>query len=732
MRTSWIASCLVLLCSAGVLARNAEIDTAIERGRAFLYGAMNEAGHWEVVERVDPALANDPQSLRGPQWSGRTAVVVYALLRSGEKPVEPRLQRAIEFLKQSDAPTGTYALAFRCLVWASLPQTQDVKRLARRDADRLAAGVNNDGLSGYFAGINAPPDMSNSQIALLGLFAARESGVEVPSRYWRAADRAWRARQLREGAWTYGPDYRDTPPYYAPHPGMTAAGAATLLLIRDALSSATAQPRGNEDDPAVNAAIRWLSENFEQIFTFDFAGNRALYGLYMTERLGIAGGVKRFGDHVWYERGTRYLLPRQTPEGAWVGGVEGGGEPIVDTAFALMFLSHARAPVAINKLRYDTPAPTSREAGNWNQRSRDVARVTEWMSAATERKQRWQIVSLDRAEDLYDAPVLFVSGDQAIDFNAEQLAALRDYVHAGGLIVFSADARNRRFIDAATRLGTQLAPQSEWRRLEPTHPLLRWQQFNAASWRRPVQVMGIGNGVREFALLLPDADISRSWQAGAGTTQPEHLELAANIVQYAGSAGAITQHRTSATDLPRTLQLWHLPERLAEPGALSGLATWLATTHQTALATAPMGADPIPPDALVFVSVSGNMTIPGAQLAGIRQHVERSGHVVIEAIDADEAGVLAAEALVRQVIGDAQPIVIPDPLAGAIRLRDFVRTSGRQIGAPESIYQVGASRVVVSKVNLSSGLAGARHEGVIGLTIDSSRAILRYAFEGQP
>ncbi len=74
----------------------------------------------------------------------------------------------------------------------------------------------------------------------------------------------------------------------------------------------------------------------------------------------------------------------------------------------------------MNKLEYsiDQHGDKPKEA-NWNQRPRDTANVTKWVSRQLERELNWQIVNLrGPVEDLHDAPILFISGNQPVNFTA--------------------------------------------------------------------------------------------------------------------------------------------------------------------------------------------------------------------------------------------------------------------------------------------------------------------------
>ncbi len=712
----------IAIALATSVAQCATSSESIARGVAALYGTLNAAGNWETVEQRDP-YKPDENMLRtsGAQYTGRTALAVYALLSAGERVADPRLEKAIAFLKSSPSPRGTYALAFRCLAFSSMPQWPEIKKLAKRDAENLLAAVAPTGWSTYGQGIHHEPDASNSQITVLGLSAARDCGVEIPLRYWRQADKAWRDRQRPEGSWAYAPDDRENEMYRKPHPGMTAAGIATLLLIRDAV--ATGSSPKDKNDPNIDNAIAWLSTNFDSVFSFDFNGPRSLYALYALERVGVAGGLKRLGSQVWFERGSEFIRSRQSAQGVWVGGVDGAGDPTIDTAFALLFLTHADARVALNKLRY-TAVNDDKESASWNLRSRDVARMTQWIQRQTEAICRWQIVDLATPADLDDAPVLYVTGELAPIFSDADVVSLKAYIDRGGLIVFSPENRAKTFIDAVRALGRKLYPGIEWRTLPDDHPLYTGQQFKAQQWKRKPTVQAMGNGTRELILLLNDVDSSRLWQAGASPASAEALELGANIVQYAGGPLPTRSGPVAVSPEPTArVSILHLQRKNEEPNAFPALVAALREKSiGLTVLTAPLGAALDPQIRLVHLPVDENTAIDDAQLKMLQAYTEAGGTVLLEAATGSEKSSAAIDTLMARGWPVATSTPLPAPLANVVRLR----TGAMLIeggGKPVTMRSSAKGRVIISRLDLSAGFAGLRSESIAGLTTESARQL---------
>ena len=148
---------------------------------------------------------------------------------------------------------------------------------------------------------------------------------------------------------------------------MTAAGAVTLYITNDYLHASQEQNLElKRSNPPLDAAMNWLA----QFFAVDhnagrdpppqdiadplgvaFNGGPARVGTFLHymlfgfERVGEASGFTHFGTHNWFEEGAKYLTQTQNEDGSW----EGSDGKVVDTAYALLFLS--RQPIARSRFR---------------------------------------------------------------------------------------------------------------------------------------------------------------------------------------------------------------------------------------------------------------------------------------------------------------------------------------------------------------------------------------------
>ena len=167
------------------------------------------------------------------------------------------------------------------------------------------------------------------------------------------------------------------------------------------------------------------------------------------------------------------MLFRSNKDGSWGGHVDNHNHnKIPDTCFGLMFLARGRAAVMMNKLDYRPAGGDKGREPTWNQRPRDVANIARWVGKQREKDLNWQIVNLRApVEELHDAPILYISGRDALTFTAEEEAKLRQYVEEGGMILGHADCGNKSFADSFKNLGQKLFPAYEFRELPSTHPI---------------------------------------------------------------------------------------------------------------------------------------------------------------------------------------------------------------------------------------------------------------------
>jgi hypothetical protein len=218
-------------------------------------------------------------------------------------------------------------------------------------------------------GFNTGGDLSNTQFAVLGLWAARRHGVPVDEAMARLEQRL-RQVQAANGSWAY---YVTRGDGTAP---MTCSGLLGLAITAGnrgerSQRAATLNPDGSlktqgnrepkklpnllQTDKQVQAGFNFLAQVIN--------GNEALGGpgvsgatLEQNGRPGAVGGIRddlyfmwsleracvvynvgtHLGKHDWHAWGCDALVRSQSQDGSWVASKTYGRD--VDTSFALMFL----------------------------------------------------------------------------------------------------------------------------------------------------------------------------------------------------------------------------------------------------------------------------------------------------------------------------------------------------------------------------------------------------------
>ena len=780
-----LAVALLAPARAAAAATPEQVEAALQKAKAHLYEKMNKTHFWEEVPAMDEKEGS--HSVKGRQWGGLTAISVYALLASGEKHLDPKLAPAVDWIKKQRI-IGNYALGLRAQIWPFLPPTKETQLLAIKDRDFLMKGMhpleNNlkkgdrDRLGFYpywFDDKKMRPgdngwDLSVSQYGVLGMWACEQvEGVEVPISYWAETDKAWKAAMFTDGenngAWAYrrGGGSEDQEKVKAT---MTAAGVATLFITQDYILQYAnfGSCRGGANNTHIDAGLTWLDRNIQSLLGGDY------YGMYGVERIGVASGKKYFGTVDWYEVGADYLVKHQHKDGSW-----GGSVP--NTCFAMLFLSRGRAPVIMNKLEYELTDPANKAVKlPWAQRPRDVANFSRYVGKNSEQYFNWQVVNLKVApDDLHDAPILYVSGSKALGFSDAEVAKLREYATAGGLLLFNADCGDEEFVKSVvggSGLGKKLFPKYEFRDLPPNHPIFVEQIYQARNWKNKPRVMGLSNGVRELALVIPDADLGRAWQTRAEKTKEEAFQLGTNIFYYAAEKGNVryrgdTHVVKADPKLPPTTKV-RIARVMAgdnpdpEPWGWGRLAAILHNTARVGATIEPvkLGEKKLVPGKagsaagyqLAHLTGTGKFVLAKPQRDELKAFVAGGGTLVVDAAGGNADFADAAEKELAAIFGGDPaaigPVVAPDETlytwAGFKIAKFEYRKSARQkisgkLNAPRvrAVEQNGKQRVFYSREDLTHGLLGQPCEGIVGYDPATATAIMRNivlyaAYNGRP
>jgi hypothetical protein len=188
----------------------------------------------------------------------------------------------------------------------------------------------------------ATDDNSNTQFAILGVWAARRHGVPV-GRSLALISARFRNSQNPDGSWGYNLHTHLRPD------SMTCAGLLGLAVARAEGDGGTAPDK----DPAISRGLQFLGKKVQNPGGVKRPRNGRpnalqigaqslgdLYWLWSVERVGVIYSLPTIGGKDWYAWGAGLLVAAQGHDGSWVA----GQGPVVDTCFALLFL--ARVNVA--------------------------------------------------------------------------------------------------------------------------------------------------------------------------------------------------------------------------------------------------------------------------------------------------------------------------------------------------------------------------------------------------
>lgn len=340
-----------------------------------------------LVPPSDPAIQATAKAVREIALSEtrtyQASLCLMFLDKLGEPEDVPLIQMLAVRLLVGQSVKGGWD--YNCASSGALPAELEAGLKGRK----LAPGVrSNEGkpqlhpaVQAYWqqlANANKQPDgddNSNTQFAVLAVWAARKHGVPVDGALNAIADRFVK-RQNQDGGWAYTSADAVTAPSRA---AMTCAGLIGLSTYiaraeegwaRRAADQKDKQkdkakkdpkpgdefyappgkaekldvrPKTTAPDRASGGALQALGGFLGQAVGgtgTNTSGARMddLYFLWSLERVGVVYGIDRFGTLDWYDIGATYLLKVQKKDGSFSVGAYGDE---VQTSFAVLFLVKA-------------------------------------------------------------------------------------------------------------------------------------------------------------------------------------------------------------------------------------------------------------------------------------------------------------------------------------------------------------------------------------------------------
>jgi len=403
----------------------------------------------------------------------------------------------------------------------------------------------------------------------------------------------------------------------------------------------------------------------------------------------------------------------------------------------------------------DAPKETAGKEGNWNQRPRDVAHLARYVGKQGEKSYNWQILDLAVAplQDLIEAPVLYIAGNQKLAFSDAQLDLLKDYIERGGLILFNADCGAKPFVQSVEVLARQMYPDREFMELPENHPMMSQQLFPVSKMKgRKPRIRAITNGAR-LLMVLPADDLGRSWQGKDMSSRPETFQIATNIFQYAIDKEFAQVKGRSHLVLPdpqiptnqtiKVARLSYKGEWNPEPGGWRQLAAVMRNSRRIDLQVQAVdpGTASLADFKIAHLTGARDFQFTDAQRKAVKAFVDRGGVLLVDsaggssefksAVEAEFAKIFGDQAAAEIINRELPPSHVIYTAGGGAADRISYRTfAQRTVGALDraqlrGLVVNGRLGVVYSADDLSVGIVGNQVDGITGYTPQVATALMQ-------
>ena len=730
------------------------VDNAVKRAVEFIKQSRKDGLHWED---------NAPDS---DFYGGNTGLALLSLLYAGEDPRSKEMTASLKWL--ADLPLDeTYTVGTRAHVFALVPG-RTAREILDRDVDWLMNTVHpadSPGAGAYgYEQKRSGWDNSNSQYGVLGVWMTAETGVRIRDGYWELIAGHWLDEQGQDGGWDYQSYSKSTG-------SMTAAGLATLFVVYDH-HFATHREGLDKLLDGIDRGLNWTSQHFG---TENFNGSASwkYYYLYGVERVGRASGRRYFRDRDWFRIGAAHLIDTQAANGSWP--TTGNMEQPRNTCFALMFLCHGRAPVLFSKLEYTppdlrntldegtfsepnaTPNPRKRNdlarRTDWNRYPRDLAGLTRAAQIRLEKLLNWQIVDLNAPlSALLESPVLYMSGEIKWEFTDDDRSKLREYARRGGMLLAVPAGRGTHFVNSMKQLAGELFPDDPLEPLPEDHPLINGE---VGSKLEPApQLLAVKSGSR-ILMLISERDHARGWHRyRAGQRSNVDLDFGLNVYLYA------TDKSTPASRLSTTI-IEEKPYRASKQLNLArigykgdwsnepyGWKRFEAYLHNEVACKLNIGWN-IPFDSpklsvaqVAHITGDSPIVLSDAEKDGLRKFLTDGGTLIVDASCGAESFFDSMVEQLKEVLPGGELTLLPvdSPLITGVGIPGAVdiskveyRRAARRFSEGKAtpklwVYNLQKQpAVILSRIDLSTGLLGTEVYGCIGYAPQSAIEIMRNA-----
>ena len=543
-----------------------QVNKSIDDGVQFLRKTRDPKQHWESYW-IEKLTGMD---------GGITALATLALMNCGVRTDDPAVAEPLEYLRKLP-PQKTYVVALVTICLVEAKNAKDLPTIQNNVKWLLETAIYRDkNLEGwsYPAGELPRADASNTQYALLGLYAAKQAGAEIPNETWKAIQKLYLSSATVKGdqaSWSYVPGGGQ---FGGASFTMTVAGVCGLYIARMGLDDSQQQldPKTGiaakcgvyADAEVLRKGLNWVGNKF----SFDAAeGAKSLYyNVYGIERVGRLSGERFLGRADWYREGCEFLVKGQRADGSWAAQNDTNfrGVHVISTAFSLLFLSKGRSPVLISKMAFGdfvmdkrilTEKSSNPDIIGWNRKQSDAKNLTEFASRELFKNAPlgWQTYDprrrefgtekeiLEEAGQLVESPILYITGHEAPRFTDQQKQLLKKYLQEGGFVIAEACCGSKEFAEGLKDVLQEksMFPDNDIRPLPAVHAI--WKSHFLVSPKEFPKIECLDVGCRTV-MILSSEPLAGFWDERKFMPKPGKdaanrgelaFQFAANTIAYA-------------------------------------------------------------------------------------------------------------------------------------------------------------------------------------------------------
>jgi len=602
-----IAAIFILLLTVQVFAAKLDkgrVDRAINGGLRYLRTTQQPSGAWRF---------------HGADYDvGATGLAVSAISLSGAGEDDRSIAGGVGFLiSNNPARRKTYQYSIKIIALYEVNPKKyypQIEMSARWLESAQLANGRWDYEKPHFNS-KSSGDNSNTQFAVLGLHIAEKAGVKISSTVLPRTEKMLLATQHGDGGWGYRSEAGS-------RVSMTAAGIASLYVAGHELFIGTNICGEYKINRNLGRAFTYLTRNRRR---WNETSSHLFYTLYAIERVGVFSSQRTIGKYDWFVEGAQLLLSKQKSNGSWA------GNP-VDTAFALLFLLKGKAPLLINKLRWN---------GKWNNTIHDVKNLTRYYAQLTGEPVDWQAIDIKApVSQMLKAPVLFLNGNTKVSFTKDEMKKLRDYVRNGGTIWAETCCGEEDFDRSFRKLVEELYPRQSLKLLSSDHPI--YHSFYDID-EKPF-IYGVNVGCR-IGIIYHKRNLSVMWErkhynSVAYQTGMNILRFVLGDRRLVDRLAQIDPLKDSAPPdiLPGALtlaQIRHSGEWETDPNSLDNLAGYLRTSVNmnvsTRKAVVAPSTDALYAYPIVYMTGHHQIIMTNDEIARFRTYLERGGFLLADA-----------------------------------------------------------------------------------------------------